>query len=192
MRELLSSFLNKRQQGVLLNGQHSSWTNISAGVPQGSILGPLLFLVYINDLCDGLTSSPRLFADDIFLFSPVNDIHISANQMNRDLTLINEWAHQWKMQFNPDPLKQAQEVIFSRKIKEINHLDLIFNNRAVNRVSCQKHLGLLLDQKLDFNEHLKAVISKVSRGVGLLRKLNRILSRSFLIIYKSFVRPHLD
>ena len=113
--------------------------------------------------------------------------------MNRDLKLINDWAYQWKMQFNPDPLKQAQEVIFSRKLKDINHPNLIFNDSVVNKVSCQKHLGLLLDHKLDFNEHLKIVTSKVSKGVGLLRKLNRILPRSSLLtIYKSFVRPHLD
>ena len=93
------------------------------------------------------------------------------------------------MQFNPDPLTKAQEVI----LKDINHPNLIFNNSVVNKVSCQKHLGLLLDHKLDFNEHLKIVTSKVSKGVGLLRKLNRILPRSLLLtIYKSFVRPHLD
>ena len=101
--KLLSSFLNNRKQRVLLNGRFSSWRNISAGVPQGSILGLLLFLVYINDLCDGLESSPRLFADDISLFSPVNDINLTAIQMNRDLNLISNWAHQWKIQFNPDP-----------------------------------------------------------------------------------------
>ena len=71
MFKLLSSFLSNRQQRVLLNGQFSTWTSMSAGVPQGSILGPLIFLVYINDLCDGLISSPRLFADDSSLFSPV-------------------------------------------------------------------------------------------------------------------------
>ena len=193
LMKLLSSFLNNRKQRVLLNGRFSSWRNISAGVPQGSILGPLLFLVYINDLCDGLESSPRLFADDISLFSPVNDINLTAIQMNRDLNLISNWAHQWKMQFNPDPLKQAQEVIFSRKRKDIIHPNLIFNNSVVNKVPCQKHLGLLLDHKLDFNDHLKVISAKFSKGVGLLRKLNHILPRSSLLtIYKSFIRPHLD
>ena len=190
---LLVSFLENRKQRVVLNGQYSSWANITAGVPQGSILGPLFFLVYINDLCEGLKSNPRLFADDVSLFSAVSDINVTANQMNSDLTLINEWAFKWKMQFNPDPSKQAQEVLFSRKIKNVCHPNLNFNNNVVNQVSSQKHLGLILDQKLDFNEHLKVVSSKVSRGIGLLRKLHHVLPRfSLLTIYKSFIRPHLD
>ena len=190
---LLVSFLENRKQRVVLNGQFSPWANVNAGVPQGSILGPLFFLVYINDLCEGLKSNPRLFADDVSLFSAVSDINITANQINSDLTLINEWAFKWKMQFNPDPSKQAQEVLFSRKIKNVCHPNLNFNNDVVNQVPSQKHLGLILDQKLDFNEHLKVTSSKVSRGVGLLRKLHHILPRfSLLTIYKSFIRPHLD
>ena len=191
--ELFKSFLKNRKQRVVLNGQISSWANVSAGVPQGSILGPLFFLIYINDLCVGLESSPRLFADDISLFSAVNNINLSANQMNMDLIRINQWAYQWKMQFNPDPLKQAQEIIFSRKIKDIPHPSLFFNECEVKKVSSQKHLGLILDCKLDFNEHLKAVSAKVCKGIGLIKKLNHIVPRSSLLtIYKSFVRPHLD
>ena len=81
-------------------------------------LGPLLFLIYINDLPKDL-SSKKLFADDTSIFSTVQDIKHSTDQLNRDLDLISKWAHQWKMLFNPDPQKQTQEVIFSRKtIKE--------------------------------------------------------------------------
>ena len=101
--KLLTDFLKNRKQRVTLNGQTSFWTEVNAGVPQGSILGPLLFLIYINDLPDGLSSNVKLFADDTSLFSVVHDIHSSASDLNKDLKTINEWAFQWKMSFNLDP-----------------------------------------------------------------------------------------
>ena len=112
---LLKDYLSNRFQRVLLNGQESSWLPIKAGVPQGSILGPLLFLIYINDLPDGLYSIPKLFADDTSLFSIVQDPNESARYLNLDVIVIPQWAYQWKMLFNPDPKQPAHEVISSRK-----------------------------------------------------------------------------
>ena len=135
---LLEDFLKERKQRVVLNGQVSTWKNINAGVPQGSILGPLLFLIYINDLTEGLTTNVKLFPDDTSLFSVVHDTQTS------DLNLINNWAFQWKMNFNPDPTKQAHEVIFSRKAKEIYHPLLVYNVTSVSQSSSSKHLGVIL------------------------------------------------
>ena len=112
---LLTNYLENREQRVVLNGQTSEWRKIKSGVPQGSVLGPLLFLIYINDLPDGITSICKIFADNTSLFTKVLDINESTNKLNTDLKKITKWAHQWKMQFNPDPNKQANEVIFSRK-----------------------------------------------------------------------------
>ena len=86
---LLIDFLKNRQQRVVLNGQSSSWTKVNAGVPQGSILGPLLFLIYINDLPNGLQSNPKLFAGDTF-FSTAQDITTSSVSLNNDLTKISQ------------------------------------------------------------------------------------------------------
>ena len=100
---VLSGFLKDRKQKVTLNGQVSSWTGVNAGVPQGSILGPLLlFLVYINDLADGLSSNVKLFADDTSLLSVIHDVDTCSNELNNDLYQINKWAFQWKMSFNPE------------------------------------------------------------------------------------------
>ena len=97
------------------------------------------------------------------------------------------------MRFNPDPKKQAQEVIFSRKFNKIDHPPLYFNENLVKSSSTQKHLGMILDTKLDFSLHLKNVQNKVNKTIGLLRKLQDTLPRtSLIIIFKSFIRPHLD
>ena len=112
---LLHNFLNERKQRVVPNRQFSTSKNVDTGVPQGSILGPLLFLVYINDLTEVISSNAKLFADDTSLLSVVRDIQTSANNLNKDLERISKWATQWKMNFNPDTTKHAQEVIVSRK-----------------------------------------------------------------------------
>ena len=112
---LVESFLKNRKQPTVLNGQCSRWGDISAGVPQGSILGPLFFLVYINDLTVDLKYNVKLFADDTSLFTIVQDPNTTASYVNHDLELIKKWAHDWRMSFNPDARKQAVEVIFSRR-----------------------------------------------------------------------------
>ena len=116
---LIKSFLSDRVQRVTLNGKTCDWECIRAGVPQGSILEPLFFLIYINDLATDLKSNVKLFADDTSLFSIVSDPLETANILNEDLDKIRGWAEQWKMAFNPDPTKQAQEVVFSIKTSGI-------------------------------------------------------------------------
>ena len=151
-----------------MNVQVSSWSNTESGVLQGSILRPLLFLIYINDISESLATNAKLFADDVSLFSVVNNINLSATNLNSDLSKINAWANQWKMTFNPDPNKQAQEVIFSRKIRKTSHPPLTFNNNSVKQVQFQKHLGVYLDSRLDFREHLQTMFNKINETITLL------------------------
>ena len=133
-------------------------------------MGPLLFLIYINDLAENLSSNPKLFADDTSFFSVVRDLNTSAIEINDDLT-IEVWAHQWKMSFSPDSLKQVQEAVFSQKRNKPHHPDIIFNGNPVKKSSHQKHLGMLLDSKLYFDEHIKGVFEKTTKAIGLIRKL---------------------
>ena len=131
--------------------------------------------------------------DNTSLFSVIHNINSTANNLNSDLTKISNWAFQWEMRLNPDPNKQAQEVIFSRKINKIDHPPLYFNQNLVKSSSTHKHLGMVLDTRLDFNLHLKNVQNKVNKTIGLLRKLQNTLPRTSLItIFKSFIRPLLD
>ena len=111
----------------------------------------------------------------------MHDITTSANELNNDLKKISDWAFQWKMSFNPDPSKQAQEVIFSRKLKNVSNPPLVFNNANVSSCESQKHLGILLDSKLSFEEHYKTILSKINRSIGLLRNLQSLLARAALI-----------
>ena len=103
------------------------------------------FLIVINDLSDNLVLNPKLFADDTSLFLVVQDITLSAGNVNDDLKKINNWAFQWKLSFNLNPNKQAQEVIFSSKPNEPNHPSLNFNNTVVIQSETHKHLGMILD-----------------------------------------------
>ena len=162
------NYLNNRKQRVVLNGSYSSYSTVEYGVPQGSVLGPLLFLVYINDLERNIKSNIKFFVDDTMLFSIVKDPEISANNQNHDLDIIQQWAYEWKMEFNPDPTKQANEVLFSCKRSSPYHPQLIFNGIAVAKVNDQKHLGLILDSRLSLEKHINEKIIKAKKNVGIL------------------------
>ena len=110
---MIELFFHNRRQSVVLNGQSSGWLSIRAGVPQGSVLGPMLFLISINDLPQGLNSEVKLFADDTSLFSAAKCVDTSASTVNIDLLKIQEGAYQWKISFDPNQTKHAQEIIFS-------------------------------------------------------------------------------
>ena len=166
---------------------------MSASVTQGSILGPLLFLTYINDLSDGFKSETKLFADDTSLFSVVHDINTSMGDLNEDLEKIGNRALKWKMNFNPDLNKQGQEIIFSRKKTASLHPVVHFDNSPVKLTQIHKHLGMILDSNLSSEHHIKFILNKVNKMIGLLCKFQLILPRhSLTTIYKTFIRSHLD
>ena len=175
---LLGNYLSDRFQRVILNGQTSLWTPIVAGVPQNSIPGLLMFLVYINDLLNQLKSSVKLLADSTSLFTVVKDKNKSANIFSNDLLLISKWAYNRKMFFNPDSSKPAQEVPFSRKTKI--HIDPTksLNNIQVERASHHKHLVVLLDEKFNFKQHTDTTVLK---GISVIKKLRHSLPRKSLM-----------
>ena len=105
------------------------------------------------------------------MFTIINDPNATAKQLCEDLDIITEWAFQLKMSFNPDLSKQAQEVIFTRKVQKVVHPPIFFNKKPVQKVSSQKYLGLISDTFLTSDEHVKAITSKVSKIIGLLPKI---------------------
>ena len=123
----------------------------------------------------------------ILLFTIVKDKNESANILNNDLSLISRWAYDWKMLFNPDPKKPAQEVIFSRKKQSQSHPTISLNNIPVERASYQKHLGIILDENLNFKQHVDNAILKINKGISVIKKLCYSLPRKSLVtIYKAF------
>ena len=127
------------------------------------------------------------------MFSVVRDPINTSQKLNNDLHKVSLSAYKWKMSFNPDPSKQAQEIIFSRMINKVHHPPLLFNNSTIQQRPSQKHLGMHLDEGLTFKHNINEKINKVNKGTGIICKLNNILPRSpLLTIYRSFIRPHLD
>ena len=151
----------------MLIGKSSDWRMITAGVPQESVVGPLLFLVYMNDLADNLITDVRLFADDTSLLHVVTDADISADVLNHGLKAIENWAFQWNTSFNPDRTKQAVQAIFSSKSIKAVHPPVSFHNSAVVTVPHHKQIGLVLGGSLTFAEHIKEAVIKARRGIGM-------------------------
>ena len=137
----------------------------------------------------------KIFADDISLFSEILDINKSVTELNTGLEKISQWAYQWKMQFNPDPNKRANEIIFFRKLisNNLSHCPVKFNNNNITSCSHQKHLRVVLDSDLNFDTHINQKVKKCNKMIDLIRILSVNLPRNtVLTIRKSFIRLHLD
>ena len=191
MIDIIYSFLSGRKQRVTIDGKFSDWVDVQAGVPQGSLLGPILFLVFINDIVDVIESDIKFFADGTFIYRVIDQF--STETLNSDLQKITNWAWQWKLVFNPDLTKQAVEVIFSKKLSISSPPPLTFNNIPVKRVYETKHLGLILDNKLNFSSHLNDKISKAKTSLGVMKQIKKWVDMKTLEnVYKLYVRPHLE
>ena len=174
------------------NCSHSIGQLLKEGLfkDQRSILGLLLFLIYIiynkniysyiciNDLSDNFVPNPKLFANDIFHFSVVSDKDVSAKNSNNDLNKINTWVFRWKTNFNLQDNNQVSKIICSCKIQKPPHPPLIFNNNKVTQLTAEKYLGMFFITKTGFQRTHKNIFNKVSKTIGLLRKLHMIIRRS--------------
>lgn len=185
-----SDYLSNRRQRVVLPGACSDWKNITAGVPQGSILGPLLFLIFINDIVNDLDTNVRLFADDTSLYIIVDTPENAALKLNNDLRKIHSWATQWLVTFNPS---KSETLLISRKRSRINHPALFMNNQQLIEVESHKHLGLIFSNDGTWHAHIDLIASKAWTRVNVMRKLKFILNRKALqMIYTTFIRPVLE
>ena len=189
--EWLKNYLSDRQQRVVINGESSQWGNINAGVPQGSVLGPLLFLIFINDITHVIRHCKiRLFADDTCLFIEVDDPGTMADLIDEDLKSISQWADKWKVTFSPPKTK---ELVISNKRNKPNHPVIKLDDVPITRVDNHKHLGLTLSNDLTWKTHVEEITDKANRRLGILRTLKYKLNRiSLERIYKSMVRPILE
>jgi hypothetical protein len=183
-------YLSHRQQRVVINGEHSSWGHIKAGVPQGSVLGPLLFLVYINDITENINTNIRLFADDTTLFVTVDDPVESNNILNADLSTLREWANKWLVLFSPPKTKA---LTLSLKPIDPGYQPLEMGNSVLSDVNEHKHLGITLTKNVSWSSHIANTCASASKRLDIMTGLkHRLDRRSLEIMYMSFVRPLLE
>ena len=189
----LKSFLTDRKQRVGVNDEYSEWTEVPSGVPQGSVLGPVLFVVYINDLPDKVTGDSMLymFADDTKLYRAILDVS-DTEILQQDIDNMDEWSREWLMDFHPLKCKVLKMG------KTIADLHDIFNPYTLRQhqlevVDHEKDLGVTMDVDLIFDKHISNKINKANGIVGLIRKsFIHLDEESFLRLYKALVRPHLE
>ena len=184
------SYLSGRRQRVVLSGSFSEWVYIKAGVSQGSILGPLLFLLYINDIVKNIGSHIRLFADDTSLFIIVDNPTTAALCLNSDLEKLSRWAAIWLVTFNPS---KNESLLISRKINKPIHPPLYMQNVQIQEVSSHKHLGLYFSNDCSWHQHIDYIKQKAWFRIHVMRKLKFKLDRKSLeTIYLTFIRPLLE
>ena len=186
--DLFKSYLSNRKQCVVIDGEKSSLQSVNAGVPQGSRLGPLLFIIFINDIINDIESEIMIFADDTTLLASGLDPAETSAQLNRDLKKISSWAEKWKVSFNA---KKSKDIIFSRKCLN-NSPPLSFNGLVIDRVNTHKHLGVYLKSNLDWSVQIHEACLKANRKLSVLRNSKMLQRKTLDLLYKVTVRSVVD
>ena len=188
------SYLENRTQICSVSGSLSKTCSLQCGIPQGTILGPLLFLLYINDLPNCLTNSyPRMYADDTHLTYADKDVNIIQSCLNEDLLNISKWLIANKLTLNMN--KNEFMLIGSRQ--KLNTLTaspvLNINGTPLNQVSTSKSLGVLIDANLTWGSHIERLAKKVASGIAAIKRIRQFVPPATLhLIYKALIQPHFD
>ena len=184
----IRGFLADRKQTVILEGSRSSEVDVTSGVPQGSVLGPCLFLFYINDLPETLVCNVRLFADDTVVYLAIGQ-QSDANILQQDLYKLEAWGEEWGMEFHP---QKCVVLNFTRKKKPLQ-CKYMLHGHTLESVKEAKYLGVTFQQDMSFNTHIDNITAKASRTLGFLRRNLQINSpRLKETAYKALVRPTLE
>jgi len=187
----LENYLKYRQQRVCLNGEYSDWGELLAGVPQGSILGPLLFLIFINDLTEVTRfCHMRLFADDTCVYLTIDNREQAGEMVNADLQAIHNWSKKWLVDFSAPKTKS---LIVSNKHDREQNPRIEMNGMLMDEVQSHKHLGIVLHRSLKWSGHIDEIYIKAMRRLDVIQHLKFKLPRESLQrYYMSFVLPTLE
>lgn len=184
----ITAFLSNRCQRVTLKGSQSSWKSVTSGVPQGTVLGPLLFLIYINDIVENLSSEIRLFADDCILY---REIRLPADNlaMQKDIDTLHNWSLLWQMSFNS---KKCHTMCISRKrVKPL--LSYKLGQESLSTVDSYPYLGVTISSDLRWTLHVNHISARATRVLNLLRRnIYSCSADTKALAYTSLVRPHLE
>ena len=191
----IQDFLSGRTQRVAVSGALSEEADVTSGIPQGSVLGPLLFVLYINDLPGEVENEVRLFADDTKLFA-CSDTPDGIESLQKDLNSLQEWSDKWLLRFHPEKchvLKLGSSKSSATYSMTITAPDGTSQTQELEETQVEKDLGVHVDNDLSFRTHITQAASKANRVLGVMRRSFDFLSNdTFLLLYKALVRPLLE
>ena len=186
-----TSYLSNRKQYVYYNNYSSQYLDISSGIPQGSILGPIMFLLYVNDLVNVSDLFPILFADDTNLFLDGKNISDMTHVVNSELQKIVQWLNANKLSIN---IEKTKYIIFTSNKKKSGNIseNVLINNQPVLRVNSISFLGIIIDDRLQWNQHIAHIRSKIAKGIGIICKARKFFNKNILLtLYYCFIYPYM-
>ena len=186
----IEDFITGRKQCVCVNGKLSSWETVTSGVPQGSVLGPLLFVIFINDLCDTVSCGVKLYADDTKIYAIVNS-NANSDEFQKQINSLFQWSEMWQLKFHPDKCHILKIGNYDENTAYTLGSD---DNLAILKESEEeKDLGVIVDKNLNFASHCDKVVGKANRMLGILRRnFNHINNTNFNYLYKGIIRPIIE
>ena len=187
VQDWVTSFLTGRQHKVCVNGKFSATADVTSGIPQGSVLGPTLFVLYINDLPECVENEVYLFADDTKIYCKIVDA-IDAINLQEDLGKLEQWSNKWLLSFHPDKCKVLH-------LGDKKGPKFVYNmgGTPLQETECEKDLGVKIDNNLKFSQHIDTIVNKANSIMGIIRRTFKHLDqKTFLKLYKALVRPNLE
>ena len=162
----LRSFLTKREQRVVVNGKYSSWSSVTSGVPQGTILGPLMFLIFINDICNNIDSTCRLYADDCIIYRPIRNIN-DVVSLQMDLNRLYKWSEKWLLKFN---VKKCKVMHISKNCNSLK-MNYHIGKKQLEVTNCEQYLGIFISDDLSWKKHIQSIVSSSFQKLGLVNRV---------------------
>ena len=182
----LNDFLTNREQNVIINGISSETKGVTSGIPQGSVLGPMLFVIYINDLPDSIKTYVKIFADDTKIFNVIQTSE-DATILQEDIERLVDWSEKWQLPFNMD---KSKIIHYGRQNPE--HVYRI-RNLTIETDTIEKDLGITFDKDLKFSKHIAAIVRKANSRLGIIKRNFSIRNKETVLpLYKSLIRPILE
>jgi hypothetical protein len=184
----IRTFLTQRKQRVIIDGDSSEWVEVDSSVPQGTVTGPLMFLIFINDLPNNISSHVRLFADDCILYRNVAGSE-DASRLQTDLDTLTEWQLKWQMEFSASKCY----VLRVTHARTPHHFTYTLNNTRLQETTNHTYLGVNISQDLSWNSHINNISAKANRTLGFIRRNLYSCSKHIKdMAYKTLVRPVLE